>query len=136
MSDIKSVLILNGKIPEVGVIANTAFVLGLTVGRLIPDTTFGPNVLDGDGRTHLSLTQIGHTVRVANPTKLARLAETLKGEAGLTVVDYTEDAAPADYAQYTATLGVRQGEDIVYRAVHVFGPADLVDKYTRNLSRA
>jgi len=130
-----SVLIVNEKIPEAGVIANTAFVLGLTAGRNMPDESFGGEVADGDGKTHTYLTRIGHYVRKASPSKLHALRDTFAGMPEVKLVDYTEDAAPADYEAYTAALGGHKGEEISYRAIHVYGPAEVVTPLTKNLSR-
>ncbi len=131
-----SVLILNKAFEERGLLANAAFVLGLSAGRNLPSSTFGPDVTDGDGRTHQALTNIGHHVRKAGGSKLVSIRNELVDLPDVQVIDYTEDAAPADYAEYTRTLGKHKGEEIVYRAIHVYGPAATIIPLTKNLSRA
>lgn len=130
-----SVLLVNKNIDEPGIMANAAFVLGLTAGRLLPEETFGPEVVDGDGKSHTFLTRIAHFVRKATPTKLQALRDTFAEMPDVQVVDYTEDAAPSTYETYAQDLGNHSGEEIVYRAVYVFGPEEKVVPLTKNLSR-
>jgi hypothetical protein len=130
-----SVLIVDQTLDSKGIVANVAFVLGLTAGRGLPAETFGPDVIDGDGMTHPYLTRIGHIVRKAGQNKLRSLRQELGGKPGVLLVDYTEDAAPADYEEYARTLAEHSGEEIKYRALHVYGPEDIVGPLTRNLSR-
>lgn len=131
-----SVIILNKAFDEPGLLANVGFVLGLSAGREIPDETYGPVVTDGDGREHKALTNIGHHVRKAGGAKLASLRNTFADMPNVIVVDYTEDAAPSDYDEYAKNLSQHKGDEIVYRAVHVYGPADAIIPLTKNLSRA
>jgi hypothetical protein len=129
-----SVLIVTKGVDHKGILANCGFVLGLTAGRLLPTETFGEDVVDGDGSKHTFLTNVGHNVREAGQSKLHTLREEFSKTPGLIVVDYTEDAAPADYATYTEALKNHKGEEIVYRAVWIYGPAEIVIPKTKNLS--
>lgn len=134
--DSVSLLIVDKKLDaEPGVLANCALVVGLTVGKEIPESTFGGDVTDGDGQEHKYLTQIGHHVRKANQTKMRTLREHFSAIPEVLVVDYTEDAAPADYAAYADALGSHSGEEIEYRALYLYGPAEEIVPKTKNLSR-
>lgn len=130
-----SVLIINQSMDEKGIVANLGFVVGLTAGRLLPNETFGEDVVDGDGAKHTFLTKIGHYVRKAGGSKIASLRKTFVESEQCIVVDYTEDAAPADYAAYATALSGHKGEQIVYRGIYVYGPDELVIPLTKNLSR-
>lgn len=130
-----SVLIVDQAIDSRGVVANAAFVLGLTAGRDLPQETFGPDVADGDGATHRYLTRMGHVVRKAGQRKLKSLRQALAGNPDVLLVDYTEDAAPADYEEYAETLAKHSGEELKYRALHVYGPEEIIAPLTKNLSR-
>ncbi len=129
-----SLLIVNKSIAEPGIIVNAAFVLGLTVGRHLPDETFGRAVIDGDGGRHESLTSIGHIVRKATSAKLRTLWNTFSADPDVSVVDYTEAAAPADYSAYTMALESIAGDEISFRAIHVYGPDEKIVPLTKNLS--
>lgn len=130
-----SVLIVDQALEDKGVLTNAGFVLGLTAGRELPDDTFDRDVVDGDGSTHKYLTRIGHFVRKASQSKIRDLRRKFMAEKDVKVVDYTEDAAPADYAEYAHNLGAHKGEEIFYRALYVYGPKEIVLPLTKNLSR-
>lgn len=130
-----SVLVVDKNLKTPGVLANTAFVLGLTAGRALPEATFGPPVVDGDGAEHTYLTNVAHFVREAGQSKLRTLRAAFSEMPEVHLVDYTEDAAPSDYATYQRDLAQHAGEQIVYRALHVYGPEEQVLPLTKNLSR-
>ena len=129
-----SVLIVDQSLDHKGIIANASFVLGLTVGRHQPQETFGPDVTDGDGSTHKHLTNIAHFVRKAGQGKLKTLRSEFIGIENVTIVDYPEDAAPSDYAHYQENLSKHKGEEITYRAIHFYGPEEILLPKTKNLS--
>lgn len=130
-----SVLITNKSLDDKGILTNAAFVIGLTAGHLLPDSTFGPDVVDGDGNTHTYLTNIAHFVRKAGNSKIASLRETFSAHENIHVVDYTEDAAPSTYADYEKALGKHKGEEIVYRALWIYGPSEVIVPLTKSLSK-
>lgn len=135
-----SVLVVNKSLlssgDDVGKLINAAFVLGLTAGRELSAETFGGDVIDGDGTVHRYLTKIGHYVRKASGGKLRSLRQACEMHNEITVVDYTDAASPASYAEYEKSLSSQQGENITYRAIHISGPAELVSSLTKSLSRA
>ncbi len=85
--------------------------------------------------THKYLTKIGHFVRKANQTKIRDLRAKFLQDPNTKIIDYTEDAAPADYEEYAKNLGTHKGEQISYRALYVYGPTSVVLPLTKNLSR-
>lgn len=129
-----SVLIVNKAQDHTGILVNVGFVLGLTAGRELPNETFGREVVDGDGSQHPYLTNIGHIVRKAGQSKLRTLRNEFAQHPDVLVVDYTEDAAPVDYETYANGLESKKGEEIEYRAVYVYGPADIIIPKTKSLS--
>src|SRR3989344_2226582 len=126
-----SVLVVNEKIDHKGILANTSFVLGLTAGRELSPETFGKDVIDGDNSTHKYLTNIGHYVRRAGQSKIKTIRKEFL-DAGIMVVDYTDDAAPADYAAYETSIKNHKSEEIVYRAIWIYGPEEVVLPKTKN----
>lgn len=130
-----SVLIIR-KNQKDGIVSNASFVVGLTAGRLLPDETFGSDaVTDGDGRAHRFLTRIPHHVREAGDNKMRSLFAQFTDNPDVSVVTYTEDAAPSSYEKYAENLANHSGEEISFRALHIFGPEDVVVPATKNLSR-
>ncbi len=131
-----SVLIIDQTLKEeVGKQTNAAFVLGLTAGRLLSDSTFGHEVIDGDGSKHAFLTNLPHFIKKATQSKMRSLRAEFMEVEGVIVVDYTEAAAPSTYADYARVLGEQEGEEISYRALYVYGPEEIVGAKTKNLSR-
>jgi hypothetical protein len=130
-----SVLIVNQAIESKGILANVALVLGLTAGRELPQSTFGSDVLDGEGAIHRYLTNIGHVVRKAGHNKMRTIRTALVKSPDVLLVHYTEDAAPVDYNSYSRSLVGHSGEDIKYRAIYIYGPGESVMPLTKNLSR-
>lgn len=129
-----SVIILNKQIDKTGIIANASFVLGLTAGREIGDETFGSDVTDGDKKTHKYLTKIGHFVRKAGQSKLRSLRNEFAEHSDVLLIDYTEDADPSDYREYQKQIKEHSGEEIIYRAIHLYGPKEKIIPKTKNLS--
>ena len=129
-----SVLIIDQSLDHKGIISNASFVLGLTVGRHLPEETFGPDVTDGDSSVHKYLTNIAHFVRKGGQGKLKALRAEFMDVESVTIVDYPEDAAPSDYAHYQESLGKHKGEEITYRAIHFYGPEEILLPRTKNLS--
>ncbi len=134
MEEYLSVLVVDQSIEHKGILTNAGFVLGLTSGRELPESTFGPAVVDGDNTIHQYLTKIGHFVRKASQNKLRELRTKLVAEPNVKMVDYTEDAAPANYEEYTQNLAKHKGEEIKYRAIHIYGPKTIILPLTKNLS--
>lgn len=134
MDEFISVLIVDQSQENKGILTNAGFVLGLTAGRELPANTFGSDVVDGESSTHKYLTSIAHFVRKAGQSKLRDLRQKFMANSSITVVDYTEDAAPSDYTEYVKTLASHKSEDIYYRALYVYGPKDVVLPLTKNLS--
>ena len=130
-----SLLILDKNVIDKGVLANVGLVLGLTAGKLLPDELFGPEVVDGDGSKHTFLTNIGHNARKAGQNKLKTLRDEFLGDPDVLVVDYTEDAAPANYQAYAASLREKSAEQLYYRAIYFYGPEEKLAPRTKNLSR-
>lgn len=129
-----SVLIVDKAIDHAGIVSNVSLVMGLTAGRLLPGSTFGEDVFDGDGNRHRFLTNTNHYIRKAGQNKLRALRAFFADMPDTIVVDYTEDAAANDYAIYTNSLSANSGEGITYRAIYIFGPTDTVYPKTKNLS--
>lgn len=135
MEEYLSVLIVDQSIKDKGILTNAGLVLGLTAGRELPEETFGPEAIDGEGPPHKYLTKIGHFVRKAGQSKIRDLRVKFLEDPDTKVIDYTEDAAPANYEEYTRNLAAHRLEQIVYRALYVYGPKDIVLPLTKNLSR-
>ena len=63
----KCVLVIDGTLP-LGLIANTAAILGITLGKHLPQAV-GPDVRDKSGRAHLGITALPVPILRADPTR-------------------------------------------------------------------
>lgn len=106
----KCVMVMDEALP-LGIIANTAGIMGLTLGKHIPET-IGPEVLDKSGRAHLGIIQIPVPVLKADSEKIKEIRRRLYEPefAGLIVVDFSDVAQSCnvydDYIQKAAGLSL------------------------------
>ena len=133
--EILSVLIIDQNLAHRGAMANAAFVLGLTAGRLMSDHLFGHDVEDRSGAMHRYLTRIPHFVKKAGQGKIRSLREALLVQPQVSIVDYPEEAAPSNYSVYAQNLSMKGADEITYRAIHVAGSYAVLYPLTKNLSR-
>ena len=75
----------------VGLIANTAAILGMTLGKEMPEV-IGPDVTDQSGRTHLGIIEFPVPILKASPEKIKEIREKLYQPdcQDLTVVDFSD----------------------------------------------
>lgn len=95
LQDRKCVMILNEELPA-GVLANTAGILGITLGKKVPEN-IGPDIYDKDGREHLGIVALPVPVLKADKEKLKAIRERLYQPefAECVVVDFTDVANAA-----------------------------------------
>ena len=88
----KCVMVLDEGLPP-GLVANTAGILGITLGKHIPEAV-GPDVTDRSGRTHLGIIEFPVPILRADRETLYELRERLyePAFAALTAVDFSDVA--------------------------------------------
>lgn len=88
----KCVMVIDETLPA-GLIANTAGIMGITLGKEMPDTV-GPDVTDKTGCSHRGIIQFPVPVLKADGAKIRELREQLYRPeyADLTVVDFSDTA--------------------------------------------
>lgn len=130
----KCVMVIDESLP-LGVIANTAGIMGLTLGKHIPET-IGPEVTDKSGCAHLGIIQIPVPVLKADKEKIKEIRQRLYQPefAGLIVVDFSDVAQSCnvydDYIQKAATV---EESDFQYFGIGLCGDKKLVNKLTGSL---
>ena len=130
----KLVMVINQDLP-MGFIANTAAVLGLSLGNRISGLT-GPDITDKDGCFHLGITRLNIPVLGAPGATIKGLRDSLYQEEAedLTVIDFNTIAQRAKlYEDYTAQLAEAPGAALEYLGVCIYGNAKKVNKLTGNL---
>lgn len=130
----KCVMVIDEALP-LGVIANTAGILGLTLGKHLPET-IGPEVLDKSGRAHLGIIQIPVPVLKADGEKIRELRRRLYEPefAGLIVVDFSDVAQSCNvYDEYVQKAAGVEERDFHYFGIGICGEKKLVNKLTGSL---
>ena len=88
----KCVMVLDQDLP-LGILANTAGIMGITLGKHIPETV-GPDVLDKSGKEHLGIIELPVPILKADREKIRTIREQLYQPefADLIVVDFSDVA--------------------------------------------
>lgn len=118
-----------------GLIANTAAILAMTLGRDRPELV-GHAVHDADGVRHEGIATILMPILMADADGLMALrGRTAPHEAaGLSLIDVTEAAQRAkDYRAYEIRISSLRHDDLRYLGFCLHGPAALVRSLTGGL---
>jgi hypothetical protein len=130
-TDIKIALIIDPELP-VGLIANTAAVLALTLGHRI-DGLIGPDIPDGSGQIHVGITTLPLPILIADPDAI-RTLRARAVESGLLVVDFCDAAQTTTaYNAYTDALREAPAADLRYLGIAICGARKPVNKLTGSL---
>ena len=128
----KCVMVLDEGLPA-GLLANTAGVLALTLGRRL-DAIVGPDVVDGSGRSHAGITTIPIPILKAEGGVVRDIRLKAEETADLLVVDVTDAAQTTKtYDDYTEKIAGVPSEELKYLGVALYGDKKPVNKLTGSL---
>lgn len=130
----KCVVVLDGELP-LGLLANTAAILGITLGKELPETV-GPGVRDRSGREHLGIIEFPVPVLRSTPEGIRALRERLyePGFQELTAVDFSDVAQSCKtYGEFMERMGEVPEGDLRYLGLAVCGARKQVDRLTGSL---
>ena len=111
----KCVLVMDENLPT-GILANAAAILGITLGRKIPECV-GEDVTDASGCIHKGIISIPVPVLKGNAGLIKTLREKLYSEdfRDLTVVDFSDVSQSCNtYDVYIQKAGTTREEDYTY----------------------
>ncbi|AET67895.1 hypothetical protein Desor_2300 [Desulfosporosinus orientis DSM 765] len=133
MSDcnMKCVMIIDSELP-IGVIANTSAILGVTLGKHIPEQ-IGVDVVDATDKTHLGIITIPIAMLKGNKDILRDLRERLYAPefSDLVVVDFSDVAQCCNvYSEYIAKAACVPEIEHTYLGVVIYGEKKKVNKLT------
>lgn len=132
MTDVKCVIVIDENLP-VGIIANTAAILGVTLGARIPDAV-GVNVRDRLERDHMGIIRFPVPILKASSETLSRLRLSLydKEYSDLTTADFTDIAQSCGtYDEFIDRIS--SADDLHYFGIALCGPKKKVNRLTGNL---
>lgn len=131
---IKCVIVIDADLP-LGLIANTAAVLSLTLGHKI-EGIIGPNVVDGSGKIHEGITTIPFPILKGSKEIIKEIRRQTMTEAfsDLFVVDFSNAAQTTkDYQSYTEKIATLSSNDLEYLGVAIYGDKKKVNKLTGSM---
>ena len=130
----KCVMVIDENLPT-GIIANTAAILGITLGKKRPYVV-GCDVEDQSGGGHLGIVELPVPILKGNPDLIREIREKLYQPdfEDLTVVDFTDLAQSCRTYDEYLRRGARVREDALsYRGIAVFGDRKKISRLTGSL---
>lgn len=130
----KCVMVLDGSLPA-GILANTAAILGITLGRELPEVV-GQDVIDGTGRRHPGIITFPVPILKGSPAVIKELREKLYGPefSGLAAVDFTGLAQSCKtYEEYREKMSAAAGDGLQYFGIAICGDKKKVNRLAGSL---
>jgi Uncharacterized protein conserved in bacteria len=118
-----------------GVLANTAAILGMTLGKRIPECV-DKDVMDGSGFIHQGITNIPIPILKGDKVSIRRLREKLYESDfnDLLVVDFSEVAQNSmTYSDYIDKAVITAEEDFNYLGIAIYGNRKKIQKLTGSM---
>ncbi|WP_307450428.1 MULTISPECIES: DUF2000 domain-containing protein [Chryseobacterium] len=131
----KCVLIIDHTQPT-GIIANTASVLSITLGKCT-ENIIGHDVYDRQGEKHPGITQIPIPILGATADKIKEIRKNILSLPieDMVVVDFSDIAQQSKtYDHYESTMLMADENHIRYIGIALYGDKKIINKATGNLS--
>ena len=129
--DEKCVMILDERLPF-GIIANTAAILGITLGKAMPEVV-GADVTDKTGREHAGIIQFPVPILKGDTESIKVLRERLYEPefSDVTVVDFSDLAQGCKtYDEFSGKMKDAAEEDLNYFGIAMCGAKKKINKLT------
>ena len=130
----KCVMIIDERLP-VGVIANTATILGISLGKIFPEAV-GTDVTDKSGNAHLGIIEFPVPVLKGSPELIREVRQRLytKEFEDVTAVDFSETAQGCrTYDEFVKKIADTEEENLLYLGIGLFGGKKKINKLTGSL---
>jgi len=133
LSNKKCVIVIDHSLP-VGVIANTAAVLSINLGKMIPEIV-GQNHKDNQGDYHHGITTMAIPILKSSRQVLKEMRQAVKAyEPDLIVIDLiTATQTTKSYADYVRQYENTPIEHLEYLGLALYGEMKVVNKFTGSL---
>ena len=131
----KLVMVINRDLP-LGLVANTAAVLGISLSKIYQEDIVGGDIADADGNLHLGITAQTIPILSASREQVKEIRETMfePAFAEVAAIDFSEEAQRClNYDQYMRSLSQLSAEELFYLGVCMYGPKKKVSKLTGSL---
>jgi hypothetical protein len=133
-STMKCVMIIDSELP-VGIVANTAAILGITLGKHIPDQ-IGEDVTDASGRSHMGIITTPVVMLRGSKAALKDLRQRLYTPefTDMTIVDFSDVAQSCNrYSDYIAKAATTPEQDHTYFGIALYGDRKKINKLTGSM---
>jgi Protein of unknown function (DUF2000). len=132
--ELKCVMVIDENLPQ-GIIANTAAVMGITLGKLFPDAV-GQNVYDKTGNCHFGVIEFPVPILKGNADIIKELRENLYQPefSELTTVDFSDVAQSCKtYDEFISKLSDVPANELNYFGIAICGDKKQINKLTGNM---
>lgn len=130
----KCVMVIDEGLP-LGIIANTAAILGITLGKKLPEAV-GEDVTDRSGNEHLGIIQFPVPILRGSPEAIRQIREALyqPGFQDMTAVDFSDLAQGCKtYDEFIEKMGHAPEDALRYFGVAICGPKKKVNQLTGSM---
>lgn len=134
MTNEKCVMVIDGSLPA-GVAANTAAILGITLGKRAPQAV-GCDVVDQDGHVHMGIVEASVPILRATAEEIGKLREKLCEPVfeDVMVADFSDLAQGCrTYDEFTEKLAATRGDDLRYLGIALYGSKKKVNRLTGSM---
>ncbi|MBZ0321962.1 DUF2000 domain-containing protein [Enterococcus casseliflavus] len=130
----KCVMIIDEQLP-IGLVANTAAILGVTLRKLYPEG-IGEDIYDSTGNKHLGIVNFPIPILKTNKEQLQTIRESIsqQSDQDVTIIDFSDVAQITNsYEQYRQTLESIAPEKLAYFGICLKGKKKLINKVAGSL---
>ena len=130
----KCVMVIDERLP-LGIIANTAAILGITLGQKLPGV-IGPDVVDKTGNGHLGIIKFPVPILKGDGAAIKAIREKLYEPdfSDLTVVDFSDLAQGCNvYDEFIEKMKTVPGTELNYLGIALCGAKKKVNKLTGSI---
>lgn len=124
----KCVIILDEALP-VGLLANTAAALGLSLGNHVSGL-IGPDVADADGHLHKGVTAVPIPILATNSETLKNMSQSvLNDHKELMAIGFSKTAQQCNsYELYIKQVAKLSSSDLEYLGLCIYGPKQRINQ--------
>lgn len=130
----KCVMIIDDSLPP-GIIANTAAIMGITLGKKIPDIV-GTDVTDRNGNKHLGIIEFPVLILKGSPETIRAIREKLYQPdfCELISIDFSDLAQSCKtYEEFIERIAHTSESSLKYLGIAVCGQKKKINKLTGNI---
>lgn len=135
MQNEKCVMVVDEQLP-LGIIANTAAILGITLGKQLPEVV-GEDVYDSNGNGHLGIIRFPVPILKGNTEGIRLLRERLSEAefSDVTVVDFSDLAQSCKtYEEFIDKMAFVTESELHYLGIALCGAKKKINKLTGSMA--